>query len=67
MSIGRLSKAKNTDMYSYVTMKYDVPPALKAGSTLAGAQTVFQSNPHASNYARVMPSWCISRAKMVVR
>ncbi len=51
MSIGRLSKAKNAEMYSYVTMKYDVPPALKAGSTLTNAQTVFQSNPHAFNYA----------------
>jgi len=52
MNIGRLAKAKNTDMYTYVTQKFDVPPVLKAGSALASAATVFESNKHTSNFAK---------------
>lgn len=52
MNVGRLVKAKNIDQYSYVTQKWDVPPVLKAGPTLAGATTIFESNPQSANFAK---------------
>jgi len=50
-SIGRLAKADKAKVYSYVSQKYDQPPALQVGTTLASATTLYASNPQAAKFA----------------
>jgi dipeptidyl aminopeptidase/acylaminoacyl peptidase len=50
-SISRLTKADKAKVYSFVSQRYNEPPALHLGTTLASASKVYASNPQAANYA----------------
>ena len=52
MSITSLGKAKNADVYGYVTQRFDQPPAEMIGSgKLDDARAVATTNPFAPDYA----------------
>jgi len=52
VSITSLGKAKNADVYGYVTQRFDEPPSELIGSDkLDGAKAVATTNPFASDYA----------------
>lgn len=51
-SVGRLAKAKNTDVYEYVVQSFDdSPDAFVAGANLDAAKQITTTNPFQSKYA----------------
>ena len=49
-SVGRLVKAKNANIFSYVKQNYDKSPALFVTDNFAGAKEVVRTNPQQANF-----------------
>jgi dipeptidyl aminopeptidase/acylaminoacyl peptidase len=50
-SVTALGKAEKADVYSFITQRFDTPPAVMVGATLEDAKPAAKSNPFASDYA----------------